>query len=68
MSYLRTAKSKLFAAAKKFITKKEEGASMVEYGLLVALIAMVCIAAVTLLGTSLANKFNSAASAVDSAS
>jgi len=33
--------------------KDEEGASLVEYGLLVALIAVVCIAAVTLLGTKI---------------
>ena len=30
--------------------KEEEGASLVEYGLLVGLIAVVCIAAVTALG------------------
>jgi pilus assembly protein Flp/PilA len=33
--------------------KDEEGASMVEYGLLVALIAVICIGAVTAVGTSL---------------
>ena len=36
----------------------ERGASLVEYALLVALIAVVCIAAVTLLGKSDAAKFN----------
>ena len=35
----------------------EKGATAVEYGLLVALIAVVIIAAVTLLGTELAKKF-----------
>ena len=35
----------------------ETGASMVEYGLLVALIAVVCIAAVGLIGTRLNTKF-----------
>ena len=34
--------------------KDEEGATMVEYGLMVALIAVACIAAVTLIGTDLA--------------
>ena len=34
------------------------GASLVEYALLVALIAVVCIAAVTLLGGNAKNKFN----------
>jgi pilus assembly protein Flp/PilA len=40
---------------KKLISffKDEEGASMVEYGLLVALIAVVCLAAVALIGTNL---------------
>ncbi len=37
----------------------ERGASLVEYALLVALIAVVCIAAVTLLGGNAKNKFNS---------
>jgi pilus assembly protein Flp/PilA len=37
----------------------EQGASMVEYGLLVALIAVVCIAAVGLIGTRLDTKFDS---------
>jgi pilus assembly protein Flp/PilA len=36
----------------------EQGASMVEYGLLVALIAVVCIAAVSLIGTQLDAKFD----------
>jgi pilus assembly protein Flp/PilA len=37
----------------------EEGASMVEYGLLVGLIAVVVIGAVTLLGTGISNLFTS---------
>jgi pilus assembly protein Flp/PilA len=37
--------------------KDEEGASMVEYGLLVALIAVVCMGAIGLLGGSLNTKF-----------
>ncbi len=35
----------------------ERGASLVEYALLVALIAVVCIVAVTFLGTSASDKF-----------
>jgi pilus assembly protein Flp/PilA len=42
----------------------EEGATMVEYGLMVALIAVVCLAAVTLLGTSVSGVFSSIAAAV----
>jgi pilus assembly protein Flp/PilA len=37
----------------------ERGASLVEYALLVALIAVVCIAAVTLLGKNASTKFSS---------
>lgn len=42
----------------------EGGASLVEYALLVALIAVVCIAAVTFLGTSDSSKFDKAGSAI----
>lgn len=45
--------------------KTERGASLVEYALLVALIAVVCIAAVTLLGTAAESKFSSVATAID---
>lgn len=44
--------------------KSERGASLVEYALLVALIAVVCIAAVTLLGRNASSKFSDVASAV----
>jgi pilus assembly protein Flp/PilA len=36
----------------------DRGASLVEYALLVALIAVVCIAAVTFLGTAASENFN----------
>ena len=48
----------------KAVIRDEEGATMVEYGLLVALIAVVCIAAVTLLGTNLSTLFNNVASTI----
>jgi pilus assembly protein Flp/PilA len=41
--------------------KDESGASAVEYGLLVSLIAVVIIGAVTALGTGLTNTFTTAA-------
>ncbi len=41
--------------------KDECGATMIEYGLMVALIACVCIAAVTLIGTNLQGSFNKSA-------
>jgi len=53
--------SKLMTAVKKFV-KGEEGASMVEYGLLLALIAIVCIVAVGAIGTSASKLFNTVAS------
>ena len=46
----------------------EAGATAVEYGLLVALIAVVIITAVTAVGTSLSTKFNSVASSISAAS
>ena len=52
--------SKFIAAAKGF-AKGEEAATMVEYGLMVALIAVVCIGAVTLVGTSASGIFNNVA-------
>jgi pilus assembly protein Flp/PilA len=48
--------------------KDEEGATAVEYGLMVALIAVVIIIAVALLGTNLSTKFNNVATAVGTAS
>ena len=42
----------------------ERGASLVEYALLVALIAVVCIVAVTFLGTSAKSKFNKVGSSI----
>jgi pilus assembly protein Flp/PilA len=43
---------------------REEGATMVEYGLMVALIAIVCLVAVTALGVNIQGIFNQIAAAV----
>jgi pilus assembly protein Flp/PilA len=43
---------------------QESGASLVEYALLVALIAVVCIVAVSLLGSNASNKFSQVGSAL----
>ena len=48
----------LFMAVRARVDDTERGASLVEYALLVALIAVVCIAAVTLLGGAAASKFS----------
>ena len=42
----------------------ERGASLVEYALLVALIAVVCIIAITFLGQSASSKFNTVGSSI----
>jgi pilus assembly protein Flp/PilA len=44
--------------------RDEEGAALVEYGLLVGLIAVVCIAAVTLLGVNVNSMLTTAANAI----
>jgi pilus assembly protein Flp/PilA len=46
------------------LNRGERGASLVEYALLVALIAVVCIAAVTLLGSNASAKFSSIGSSL----
>ena len=48
----------------KSMIRDEEGATMVEYGLLVALIALVALAGVKAVGTNLAALFNSVASSL----
>lgn len=44
--------------------KSERGATAVEYGIMVALIAVVIIAGVTLLGTNLLSRFTSVAGSI----
>lgn len=46
--------------------RDEEGASLVEYALLVALIAVVCILAITFLGREASEKFSYVGSTIDS--
>ena len=41
------------------LTENESGQGMAEYGLIIALIAVVCVAAVTFLGVSIQDKFQS---------
>jgi len=44
--------------------RSDKGASLVEYALLVALIAVVCIAAVAALGTKAESNFNSISTSI----
>jgi pilus assembly protein Flp/PilA len=46
------------------VRKDEEGAAMVEYALLVGLIAVVCILVVTNLGQAVSSKLSAACSAL----
>ena len=55
-----------YLQAKFNVADDEKGASLVEYALLVALIAVVCIAAITFLGKAASSKFSSVGSAVGS--
>jgi pilus assembly protein Flp/PilA len=55
--------SKLIASARKFMAD-ESGATMVEYALMVALVAAVCVVAVTALGNAISGKFTSVATSV----
>jgi len=48
----------------QILVDREDGQDMVEYALLVALIAVVCIVAATLLGSNASAKFSSVASAI----
>jgi pilus assembly protein Flp/PilA len=50
----------------KFVVKmkEEEGQALAEYGLIIALIAVVCIAAVTLLGTNVDAMLTALANAI----
>jgi pilus assembly protein Flp/PilA len=49
---------------KKYITRKEEGATLAEYGLLLALIAVICIGAIAALGTQIKAMFNALAGSI----
>lgn len=53
---------KSIAQRASVFARGEEGATMVEYGLMVALIAIVCIVAVTAIGTNLNSVFSTIAS------
>ena len=55
---------KFAAKLKAHLATREEGATAVEYGLMVALIAIVIIVAVTLLGGNLSNLFHNTATSV----
>ncbi len=57
---------RLWTAYQARFMKDEEGASMVEYALLVALIAVVVIAGALFLGNEISGKFSEVGATVDS--
>ena len=46
--------------AARQLFKREDGAALIEYGMLVMLVALLCIIAVKTIGSKVANGFNSA--------
>ena len=48
----------------KQLIQEEEGQTLVEYGLLISLIALVVIAVLSVLGKKISNTFNSASNAI----
>ncbi|HEX8203316.1 MAG TPA: Flp family type IVb pilin [Isosphaeraceae bacterium] len=54
-----------FIARVQSFIAQEEGATMVEYGLMVALIAIACVTAIALVGSNVKSLFNSVAGSVN---
>ena len=50
--------SKLYVIARNLLRRREEGATMVEYALMVSLVAVACIAAVTAMSTGVQGVFS----------
>jgi pilus assembly protein Flp/PilA len=57
-------KTNIAPYVRALLGRSERGAALVEYALLVALIAVVCIAAITLLGKNANSKFSQIASQI----
>ena len=57
--YLTTFTTKL-----RSLVRRDEGQDLLEYALLVALIALVCVGAITLAGTNVSNIFDKIAAAL----
>ena len=56
--------TKMIKAVRKFVTGKEEGATLAEYGLLLALIAVVCITAIAALGSRISTMFTTLSTSI----
>jgi pilus assembly protein Flp/PilA len=55
--------TELVIAVPKFLDK-EEGASLLEHALLLALIALICLTAIAALGSSISSLFSTAATTI----
>lgn len=55
----------LWTKAVDYFTDEDRGASMVEYALLVVLIAIIAIVAISLVGQSTSNAFSTVAASLD---
>jgi len=64
LNYVYTYKEIQMVTTFKSMIRDEEGATMVEYGLLVALIAMVALVGVTTLGSNLKSLYTTVAGSV----
>lgn len=64
MTHFMLSVTSYIAGVKDRFAKEEKGATMVEYGIMVALIAVVVMAAVLLLGPAIAALFNEVTAAL----
>jgi len=64
MSHWILAQSRWFGRATRRLAEDTRGVTMLEYGLIAALVAAVCVGAVTTLGTDLSDAFTSIASSL----
>jgi len=55
--------TRFISLGKRFV-REEEGATLAEYGLLLALIAVVCLIAITALGTKISSMFDATSNSV----
>jgi pilus assembly protein Flp/PilA len=64
LSLAPTSKDLLMRKLINRFRRDDEGAALVEYGMLVGLIAVICVVAVTTLGTEVSSAFSAIASAL----
>ncbi|WP_236593337.1 Flp family type IVb pilin [Paenarthrobacter ureafaciens] len=64
MSALMLSVTSFIAGVKTRLTKEEKGATMVEYGIMIAFIALLVLGAVSLLGPQIANLFTQVDNAI----